>query len=250
MSSQSRHEAVLIRDARPARLPGMLHRALSEAVALIAPPACAACRGPLTRSDALVCAGCLRALAWLRGSRCPRCALPPHRGRRCPAAEAAFDLAWSPLAYEGTAQALVAALKFAGALPVADVMAAQLVATAPPGLLRAGGVLVPVPLHPARRRRRGFDQVYLLTAALVRRTGLPVAACLRRRGSAARQLGAGRHERRASGRLQIEAVGPVPAHALLVDDVHTTGATLDACARTLRAGGARQIVALAYARTL
>jgi ComF family protein len=224
--------------------------ALSELLAILAPPACAACRAPLPRADATVCAACLRGLPWLRGARCPRCALPAHSGRACPAADAAFDLAWAPLAYEGTARALVAALKFHGALPVAGVMAAHLAATAPPGLLRDGAALVPVPLHPRRRRRRGFDQAERLATALARRTGLPVAACLRRGGPPARQMGASRAQRRETGRLAIVCAIPPPPRAILVDDVHTTGATFDACARALRAGGATHVTALAYARTL
>lgn len=228
----------------------MLGRALSEILAVVAPPACAACRDPLPRADALVCAACLRALPWVRGARCPRCALPPHRGGRCPAQDAAFGLSWAPLAYQGSGKALIGALKFGGALPVADLMAAQLAATAPPGLLRSGAWLVPVPAHPTRRRRRGFDQALVLATALGRRTGLPVAPCLRRHGPAVRQLGAGRAERRAPGRLVIEAVVPPPRRCILVDDVQTTGATLDACARALRAAGARHVVAVTYARTL
>lgn len=228
----------------------MLTRALSELLAVVAPPACLACRDVLPRADASVCAACLRALPWLRGPRCPLCALPAHGGRPCPAAGAAFALAWSPLAYERTARALVTALKFHGALPVAGVMAAHLAATAPPGMLRATAVLVPVPSHPARRRRRGFDQAHVLAAALARRTGLPVAACLHRHGSSARQVGAGRTERRAEGRLRLDVRGVAPAHAILVDDVHTTGATLDACARALRVAGTAHVTAMAYARTL
>jgi predicted amidophosphoribosyltransferase len=200
-----------------------------------------------TRSSAR---DCLRALEWMQGARCPRCALAPHRGGRCPARDAAFALSWAPFAYEGTAKALVGALKFAGALPVAGLMAAQLAANAPPGLLRPGVTLVPVPTHPARRRRRGFDQALVLAAALGTRTGLPVASCLRRRGAATRQLGADRDERRAAGRLVIEAIRPPPSRCVLVDDVHTTGATLDACARALRARGARHVVAVTYARAL
>jgi len=228
----------------------MLARALSEILSVVAPPACAACRDVLPRADGLVCAACLRALPWLRGPRCPACALPAHHGRRCPAAGAAYALAWSPLAYEGTARALVTALKFRGALPVAGVMAAPLVATAPPGLLRAGAVLVPVPTHPVRRRRRGFDQAERLARALGERTDLPFEPCLRRGGEATRQLGAGRGERRAAGRLHLTVRGEPPARAILVDDVHTTGATFDAAARALRAAGAAHVTALAYARTL
>ena len=225
-------------------------RVLAELLAVVAPPACAACREPLPRAEVLLCPPCLRALPWLRDARCPRCALPAHGGRPCPARRAAFDAAWAPLAYDSTARALVVALKFDGALPVADVMAAQMVATAPPGLLGAGATLVPVPLHPLRRRRRGFDQAQRLAEALGRRTGTPVAACLRRSGRAERQMGASRHQRREAHRLAIEASGPVPERAVLVDDVHTTGATFDASARALRAAGARRVSALAYARTL
>jgi predicted amidophosphoribosyltransferase len=220
-----------------------------ELLALLAPPACAACREPLTRADAIACAACLRALPWLPARCCPRCALPGHRRGRCSARRSALDGAWAAMAYEGTARALVGALKFRGALVAADLMAAHVAANAPRALL-AGAVLVPVPAAPARRRGRGFDQAAALAAALSTRTGAPIEAVLERRGAARRQVGASRRERLAAGRLAILAHGPAPAAALLVDDVHTTGATLDACARALRAAGAHRVHAVTYARTL
>ena len=140
-------------------------------------------------------------------------------------------------------------MKFRGALAVADLMAAQLAAGAPGALLH-GATLVPVPLHPARRRARGFDQAARIAAALARRSSLPLDPCLRREGEPARQLGASRAARTAAGRIAVTASAPVPRRVALVDDVHTTGATLDACARALRAAGAQEVVALAYARTL
>ena len=115
----------------------MTRRGLAELLAIVAPPACLACREPLGRADQLVCGGCLAALPWLRGPRCDRCGLPPHRRERCPAAGAAFARAWSPMAYDGAARALVGALKWHGALPAAGLMAAQMTATLP-GALRAG----------------------------------------------------------------------------------------------------------------
>jgi ComF family protein len=226
----------------------VLHRTLSELLALVAPPACATCRATLARADDVLCASCRRSLPWLRGPRCRRCGLPAPC-RPCPAARAAYDAAWAPVSYDAGARELVAALKFRAALPAVEVMAAQMAAGAPAELLR-GATLVPVPLHPARRRRRGFDQAARLAEALAERTGLPVAACLRRAGEATRQLGAGRQERQAANRIEVRAVAPAPARALLVDDVHTTGATLDACARALRASGARHVAAITYARTL
>ncbi|MBB4664425.1 ComF family protein [Conexibacter arvalis] len=227
----------------------LLRRVAAELLAALVPPACLACRAPLRDAGARLCAGCRRALPWLTGPRCERCGLPSPCGATCPAAGAAFERSWAPLAHDGPARALVAALKFRGALPVADLMAAQIAAGAPAALLD-GAVLVPVPSHPARRRARGFDQAELIAAALARRRGLPLAACLRRGGAATRQLGASRDARLARGRLALAAAGRAPARALLVDDVHTTGATLDACARALRAAGAERVAAVAYARAL
>ena len=158
---------------------------------------------------------------------------------------------WTPLAYEGPARALVHALKFRGARGVAETMAAQIVACAPTGLL-TGSVLVPVPLHPRRRRRRGFNQAALLAAALGRRADLPVADCLMRRGAAVRQVGRDRQGRLDAivGTVAVTPAGLVPRRAVLVDDVVTTGATLGACADTLRAAGSGELAAVAYARTL
>jgi predicted amidophosphoribosyltransferase len=248
-------------------------RVVAELLAVVAPPACAACRVPLARADLRLCADCTRALPWMPARTCRRCGLASHR-RACPAGAAAFACAWSPLAYDGVARELVAALKFRGALPVAALMAAHIAANLPADL-RAGQpeprisgapepvasrlprphrvvetALVPVPPQPARARRRGFDPAGVLAAALAPRLGIPERACLRRRDRERRQVGATRAQRRRPGRLAIEVRGPPPARALLVDDVHTTGATLDACARALVAAGCREVVALTYARTL
>ncbi len=223
---------------------------LAELIAALAPPACLACRAPLRDAAAQLCVPCRRALPWLAQPCCGRCGLPQPCGGRCPARGAAFEQAWAPLAHDGPARALVAALKFRGALPVARLMAAQVAAGVPRELLD-GATLVPVPLHPARRRARGFDQAALIASELARRSGLPTAPCLHRRGQPTRQLDSGRTARRdAAQRQRLHAAGPVPPHALLVDDVHTTGATFDACARALRAAGAQRVSAIAYARTL
>jgi predicted amidophosphoribosyltransferase len=175
-----------------------------------------------------LCAGCRSALRWLGSD---------------PVTVEGVEV-WAPVAYEGPARALVRGLKYRGAVGLAEPMAAAICAGAP----ALDGALVPVALHPRRRRQRGYNQAERLAAAIARRTGLGVADCLARRGAAAaRQVGRGRSERLAGP--AIEAPGTVPGRAVLVDDVCTTGATLAACAAALRAAGTRHVTAVAYART-
>src|SRR5215218_956244 len=139
---------------------------LAVLAALLAPPLCVSCRRPPPRAGDPLCPECRAALPWLRGPRCPRCGLPAPCGSRCPMAGGALARAWAPLGFEGPARAVVHALKFRGAVGLTDLMAAQIVATAPRGLLDAGGAaLVPVPTPAARRRRRGFDHAGRLADA-------------------------------------------------------------------------------------
>jgi ComF family protein len=222
---------------------------LASAAAALVPPACWGCRAPVAAGQAL-CPGCRAEIRFLRGVCCPRCGLPLPCGRRCPAAGSALDRSWAPVVFEGPARALVHALKFRAALGVADVMAAQIAAGAPAGLLGPPAVLVPVPTHATRRRARGFDHGEQLARALAERTGLEVARCLIRSGAATRQAGSSRAARRAPGRIEVRVRGDPPLSVVLVDDVHTTGATLEACARALRRAGAHTVCAVAYARAL
>ncbi len=116
---------------------------------------------------------------------------------------------------------------------------------------------MPVPADPLRRRRRGVDHAARLAAELAPRCGLPVAPVLARpmaRGG--RQAGRSRAQRLAADSLEVVLrtgrAGPaaVPAVAIVVDDVHTTGATLHACALALRVSGATDVRAVTYARAL
>ena len=197
-------------------------------LSLLSPSLCWSC-GAAAGGHAL-CRGCRLRLRWSE-----------------PALKALQGVpAWAPVLYEGPARALVGGLKFRGARGVAGELAAAIAAGAPAGLL--GGALVPVPLAPGRRRQRGYNQAEALARALSERTGLLVCAVLERRGGRARQLGRGRRARLARA-PDFRARALSPPRPVLVDDVITTGATLAACARALRAAGANEVAAVSYART-
>jgi ComF family protein len=198
---------------------------------MLVPPLCWGCGGVARRREPL-CGGCRRLLR----------RLGPE-----PVILSGVRV-WAPMAYAGPARDLVRALKFRGATGVADAMAAQIAANAPESLLQ--GALVPVPLHPRRLRRRGFNQAALIADALACRTGLEVAHGLARVGSAAPQVGRGRRERRLGPAGSIELRAPAPGRVLLVDDVTTTGATLAACAAALRRDGPVHVAAVVFARTI
>jgi ComF family protein len=194
---------------------------LASLIALVAPPRCLACTANVAPGRPL-CRECRAQMPWLAARDGP---------------------VFSPVAYEGPARALVHALKFHGRIAAAGVMAAQIAANAPPGLL--AGTLVPVPAHPGRRRQRGFDQARTLARELARRADVPVLDALSRAGSGGRQATAGRQARLRQD-LGIAARRPVAGPVVLVDDVVTTGATLRACARALGNDG---MTAVTYART-
>ncbi len=217
---------------------------------LILPPRCGGCR----RVGAWLCSRCRARIRRLEEPLCRRCGreLPSVR-EECGCARRLASLARlrSAAAYEGPLEVAVQRFKYAGwrrlAAPLAQLMAERVVVE---GL--AARWIVAVPLHPARQRQRGFNQAELLARELRRR--LTIAAqppgALERIRATPPQVGRDRLRRldNVRGAFRWRGHGLSGEPILLVDDVATTGATLDACANALRAAGSGPVMGISVAR--
>jgi ComF family protein len=234
--------------------PAVLSTLGRAALDLLFPPRCALCG----RHGAALCDDCAGALPRADQPRCPRCWSPQRPGwgcRRCDESASgglALEGLRSPYVFQEGARELVHALKYnyysTLASPMGELMARYLLGTPP-----LADVLVPVPLHPRRQRARGYNQSLLLAREVSRRLDLPLAAgaLMRRRDTApqAKAAEADARRRNVAGAFDCRTGAAAGRRVLLVDDVTTTGATLDACARVLLAqGGASSVWALTFAR--
>lgn len=160
-------------------------------------------------------------------------------------------MARSALRYDETARRMILPLKYSGQSEAAAGLA-RLMRRVGEDMLQAADLLVPVPLHAARLRKRRYNQAALLAIALARLTGRPLALDALCRKRATRQLeGLRLGERRAELENAIflrEGAVVRGKRVLLVDDVMTTGATAHQCALALRAGGAERVDVLTIAR--
>lgn len=223
-------------------------------------PSCASCRGPVGADRiGVVCGECWQAVRVVTPPWCDRCGEPyrswrhASEGSRCPRCVAQsphFDVARAFGLYEGSLRGMVHALKYSGHRSLGPPLGA-LIRSADRHLLAAADVVVPVPLHPWRHLRRGFNQAEELARAL----GRPVWRPLRRRSLGVPQAKLSGDERRSNVQtayglslIRSAVQRSRPKFVVLVDDVMTTGATIDACSRALRESGVEWIGALTLAR--
>lgn len=196
---------------------------------LTAPPLCVCCRRVLVRAVS-------------GPALCPRCTMEIETTPGHELSADGIDAGYAALPYHGVGRRLVAALKFSRLLVAADLGAALMAARAPWPL---PGTIVAVPAAPLRLAARGFDPAAELAGALAGAAGADVIAALRRR-DLRRQRGRAR-EQRVARPPAIKAVEAVALDVLLVDDVVTTGATLEVCASALREAGATSVSAATLA---
>jgi ComF family protein len=245
-----------------------------------APRRCLRCQRLLPVAGAVAvepfCSGCASALPWWRrADGCPRCGwddmrrleleASDSRGKTCPGCYSqgsALHRSRSLLRYEGDAQRWIRDFK-SGRNPFGPPLAARLATeffadelariVQEESLGSRDELIVPIPLHPRRHRARGFNQSALIAARIARRTGFRIqqGGLVRRRATRTQA-----HQRGESRRANLRhAFALVPRvrlapRVILVDDVLTTGTTLEVAAETLLAGGVEEVCALTLAATL
>jgi ComF family protein len=223
------------------------------------PPRCPAC-GVITPEPHAFCLDCWRSLTFLGEPCCVRCGLPFEYASgeeaecgRCLADPPPFERLRAAVAYGDVARKVALKLKYHGRPGVAETLAHFMLRHLE---RRPDAVLVPVPLHRWRIWKRGYNQAGLIASSLSRRTGVPAELDLLRRIKATPPLkGLGRRERASAvrGAFKVREAGRAALagrHAILIDDVYTSGATAGACARALKRGGAASVAVLAWARVV
>lgn len=243
-------------------LPSHLARLGSRVLDVVFPPLCLKCRVAVADNGNL-CPECWLTIAFLDGPCCDCCGLPFEADLGpgtvcggCLARPPHYARARSVMRYEEASKALILAFKRADRLEFVPPFARWLERSGR-GLLTECSLIVPVPLHPLRLWQRRYNQSALLAAALARASGKPwMPELLRRRRATPSQgtmTSAKARRRNVTGAFRVEARHrPVlkGRTVLLVDDVMTTGATLDACARALRRAGAATVLAVTLARVV
>ena len=216
---------------------------------LLFPPRCVGCR----EMGVLLCAKCRDEFELIEPPLCPHCGRPSPSGRLCPLCQRdplRIDGVRSVAYFDGTLREAIHCFKYSNlqdlAIPLGKLMSDYWEKSPLPA-----ETIVPVPLHPDRLRERGYNQATLLARELGKSIGLPIAEdSLARVRATPPQVGLGAQERKENvhDAFRCSSAELKEKRILLIDDVCTTGATLEACSIALRQAGARSVWALALAR--
>jgi ComF family protein len=233
------------------RLSNFRHAILNKCVRFgqaALPQHCALCSGPATNLS--LCAHCYAELPWLAARHCPQCALPVTNGNVCGAClrhPPRFDAITAAFTYAWPIAPLLQQYKYAGNLALAQTFAHCLVAK----ITREVDFIIPMPLAPARLAERGFNQALEIARIVSRDKNMPLAAtaCRRVRESAPQAMLPWKERARNVRGAFVCDIDLRGLRVAMVDDVMTTGATLNELARSLRKAGAAEIHGWVIART-
>ena len=244
----------------PQKLPGLIR----HAVRFFLPADCATCGVPLTTDPVpLFCTTCWETIAPLKLARCSQCdrplpspvALtysPTHRCHHCTIRPPAYVKAWTLYPYLPPLQEAICLFKYRGKVSLAKPLG-RLMLNVLPAALEAD-LVIPVPLHPTRLREREFNQSLLLADQVATHLHLPLLfSNLVRTVPSEPQSTLSRKERIKNLRRAFAVRQPqliAQKRILLIDDVFTTGTTMNECAKVLRKAGADAVFALTLARTI
>ncbi len=237
----------------------VVRKLLGYAVDVLLPPRCPRCGAEGVQSHGLLCGGCFQGISFISAPLCWRCGVPfaaAAFGPVCPACRTTpprYEHARAALRYDDGARQLILPLKHADRVDLAAGLVPFMV-HAGRDLIEAADLIVPVPLHRARLRRRKYNQAGLLARGVARHARRPAVldALLRTRGTM--PLGGKTAAERAAELAGAFVARPSRVQALagqrvlLVDDVMTSGATANACAEALLMAGARAVNVLTAAR--
>ena len=239
---------------------GVWSHAAKLALDIALPTLCVACREPVDGEG--VCAGCWSKLSFIAPPFCPRLGIPfvYDPGPDMLSMEAisnppAYARARAAVRYDDVARTLVHALKYQDRADLAPAMG-RWMARAGRDLLDGADVLVPVPLHWRRAWRRRYNQSGALARVIERQSGVKVAPeALRRIRPTEQQIGLSRPQRASNVQGAFKVAFDRQAliagrRAVLIDDVLTSGATVDACARALLRAKAASVDVLVFARVV
>ena len=238
-----------------------LHKLLANAVDICFPPRCLSCRqGIASGAPLYFCDDCRPEVSLIEAPLCHRCGSPfpvaaeSHFCGRCLGGKNRFDLSRSVVVYKGAVRHAVHALKYrrhAVETAAFGMLFRQAFADA---AFLAADLIVPVPLHVRRLRERGFNQSTILARQFFpdRRRSIKPRVLVRHRHTAPQTSLSGRRRlANIRGAFRVPDPEMVKGKSVtLVDDIYTTGATLNECARVLRRAGAEKIVALTFARVV
>ena len=226
-----------------------MHQLKTAFLDLLFPLRCLGCG----KEGDLLCPLCRQSLPKIEVPFCQRCGTPVKEGILCPTCSTyplTIDGIRSLFAFEGTVRQAIHQFKYRHIKTMASPLG-QLLTRFLQTHPMPGETLIPVPLHPKRLRQRGYNQASLLTSEISKNTGLPVIerTLLRLRDTVSQTKTASAAERRANVRDAFACRKELHGeNILLIDDVCTTGATLDACATALKTAGAGSVWGLTAAR--